>query len=239
MREVTGEDFENQVTRVAALSDPIRRSLYLSVAKSAEAISREQAAAAAGVQKALATFHLEKLVEKGLLDVEFRRLNGRSGPGAGRPAKLYRRSDRHVDVSLPHREYDLVGTLLASAIDAAERTGRSVRDELERSSSDVGRAMGEQAAARAGRRAPKRARREALLDVLRDHGFEPRAVGRDVVLANCPFHVLSQQFTELVCSMNLRLLEGIRSAFDLETEDLRPRLEPQPGQCCVKFCTTA
>jgi predicted ArsR family transcriptional regulator len=231
--------FEEQVAGVAALNDPIRRALYLFVADSAESVSREQAAAAVGVQKTLAAFHLDKLADEGLLEFEFKRLTGRTGPGAGRPAKLYRRSARQVEVSLPRREYDLAGALLASAIDAAETSGRTVRKELERSSFEFGRTMGEEAQARAGRRASKAKRRDALLDVLRGHGFEPRRVGRDIVLANCPFHSLSQQFTDLVCGMNLHLMEGVRSAIDVGEDELQPRLEPEPGQCCVKFCGAA
>jgi predicted ArsR family transcriptional regulator len=231
--------FEEQVAGVAALNDPVRRALYLFVSNSAEAVSREQAGAAVGVQKALAAFHLDKLAEEGLLEFEFKRLSGRTGPGAGRPAKLYRRSERQIDVSLPPREYDLAGTLLAGAIHAAEASGRPVRAELERSAFEFGRTMGEQAAAVAGRRASKAKQRQALLDVLRQYGFEPRQAGRDIVLANCPFHALSQQFTDLVCGMNLHLLEGVRSALDVGDKELRPRLEPEPGQCCVKFCGAA
>jgi predicted ArsR family transcriptional regulator len=231
--------FEDQVAGVAALNDPVRRALYLFVANSAEAVSREQAAAAAGVQKALAAFHLDKLAEEGLLEFEFKRLTGRTGPGAGRPAKLYRRSSRQIDLSLPPREYDLAGMLLAGAIEAAEGSKRSVRAELERSALAFGRTMGEQAKAEAGTRASKAKQREALLGVLRQYGFQPRVVGRDVVLANCPFHALSQQFTDLVCGMNLHLLEGVRSVLDLGERELQPRLEPEPGQCCVKFCGVA
>lgn len=230
------QSFEDQVAGVAALNDPIRRSLYLFVANSPEAVSREQAATAVGVQKALAAFHLDKLAEEGLLEFEFKRLTGRSGPGAGRPAKLYRRSERQIEVSLPQREYDLAGALLAGAIDAAESGGRSVRQELERSSYAFGRTMGERAKERAGGRASKAKQREALLEILREHGFEPRQVGSEVVLANCPFHALAQQFTELVCGMNLHLLQGVRSVLDVGERELQPRLEPEPGQCCVKFC---
>jgi predicted ArsR family transcriptional regulator len=174
-----------------------------------------------------------------LLEFEFRRLNGRTGPGAGRPAKLYRRSEREIEVSLPPREYDLAGELLAGAIDAAEASGRTVRGELERSSFEFGRALGEQASARAGSRASKAKQRDALLDVLRDHGFEPRLIGGDIVLSNCPFHALAQRFTDLVCGMNLHLLEGVRSGLDIDDRELRPRLAPEPGQCCVKFCSAA
>lgn len=224
---------------VAALNDPIRRALYLFVANSAEAVSREQAAAAVGVQKPLAAFHLDKLAEEGLLEFEFRRLTGRTGPGAGRPAKLYRRSERQIDVSLPPREYDLAGLLLAGAIDAAEGTGRTVREELERSSFAFGRTMGEQAMLRTGSRGSKARQRDALLEVLREHGFEPRLVGGDIVLSNCPFHALARQFTDLVCGMNLRLLEGVRSVLAVGDRELQPRLVHEPGQCCVKFCSAA
>lgn len=231
--------FEDQVAGVAALNDPVRRALYRFVVESGDAVSREQAATGVGIQKALAAFHLDKLAEEGLLEFEFRRLTGRSGPGAGRPAKLYRRSRRQIEVSLPKREYDLAGLLLAAAIDAAERSGATVRAELERGAFEFGCTMGEEARERAGRRPSKAKQRAALLDVLRDHGFEPRSDGRDVVLANCPFHALAQQFTELVCGMNLRLLEGVRSVLEVGDRELVPRLEPEPGQCCVKFCSAA
>lgn len=230
-------DFDGQVAGIAALHDPTRRALYDFVVHSGGAVSREQAATAVGIRKALAAFHLDKLEEEGLLDVEFRRLTGRSGPGAGRPAKLYRRSARQLDVSLPPREYDLAGLLLAAAIEASERTGSAVRDELERGSYERGRTIGEQARERAGRRPSQTRRQDALVEVLTDHGFEPHVVGSDIVLANCPFHSLARTHTDLVCGMNLRLLEGVRGALDVGEGVLEARLEPEPGQCCVKFCT--
>lgn len=233
------EDLEEQVAGIAALNDPIRRSLYLFVVQNIEAVSREQAATAVGIQRALAAFHLDKLAEEGLLQFEFRRLNGRTGPGAGRPAKLYRRSDRQIDLSFPPREYDFAGRLLAEAIATAEASGRSARSELERAAFTFGQAIGEEVVAQAGKRASKSKQRAALLVVLRSHGFEPRTVGSDVVLANCPFHALAQQFTELVCGMNLHLMGGVRSVLTLNDRDLQPRLEPEPGQCCVKFCGAA
>ena len=231
-------DFEVQVAGVAALHDPVRRALYLHVARSPSPVSRDEAANAVGVQRALAAFHLDKLADEGLLDFEFRRLTGRTGPGAGRPAKLYRRSGRQIDLSLPPREYDLAGRLLAQAIEAADQHG-GVRQALEAVSHDFGRGLGHAAGARAGGRASVAKRREALLAVLREHGFEPRLVGGDVVLANCPFHALARQFTDLVCGMNLHLMEGVRSAMKLRDGTLQPRLEPEPGFCCVRFCSAA
>lgn len=229
-------ELEEQVAGVAALNEPVRRALYLFVAQSPDAVSREQAAEAVGIQKPLAAFHLDKLADEGLLEFEFRRLTGRTGPGAGRPAKLYRRSARQIDLSLPPREYDLAGHLLADAVERSERSGRPVRAELEETSFRFGTLLGADAVAQAGRRASKSKQREALIDVLRGRGFEPRPAGADIVLANCPFHALAQQFTDLVCGMNLHLMHGFRSVLPLNDRDLEPRLEPEPGQCCVKFC---
>jgi predicted ArsR family transcriptional regulator len=224
------------VAGVAVLNDPVRRALYLFVVNSDAPVSREQAASGVDVQRSLAAFHLDKLTEEGLLEVEFRRLTGRTGPGAGRPSKLYRRSERQVAVSLPPREYDLAGGLLAGAVAASEHSGRPVRQELERASRELGATLGTEALERAGRRPSKAKKRDALVEVLRDHGFEPRLVGGDVVLANCPFHTLAQQHTDLVCGMNLHLMQGLRGVVDLGDGALVPRLAPEAGQCCVRFC---
>lgn len=227
-------DLERQIAGVSILNDPVRRALFHYISEQADAVSREQAAEAVGIQKTLAAFHLEKLTEQGLLQVEFRRMTGRSGPGAGRPAKLYQRSELELDVSLPPREYDLAARLLAEAIVASEASGRFVREELEVASHDFGRGVGTQALRIAGARSSKAKRREALMGTLRDHGFEPRVTGQDIVLSNCPFHLLAQEHTELVCGMNLHLMAGLRAGLDVA---LQPRLEPTVGQCCVKFCT--
>lgn len=229
-----GDAFDEQVEGVAVLSDPVRRSLYRYVVGEVDAVSREQAAEAMGVQRALAAFHLDKLAAQGLLQVEFRRLSGRTGPGAGRPAKLYRRSAREIDVSLPPREYDLAAGLLAEAIESAGEGG-DVRKALTRAARALGRAIGEAAEARAGARASARRRREALIAVLAEHGFEPRDADGELVLANCPFHTLARQYTDLVCGMNLELLRGVRAALSLDDATLRPRLDPVPGYCCVRF----
>jgi predicted ArsR family transcriptional regulator len=231
-------DFDSQVAGVAALNDPIRRRLYDFVVQNAEPVSRDQAAEAAGIQRPLAAFHLDKLADEGLLDVEFKRLSGRSGPGAGRPAKLYRRSDREIAVSLPPREYDLAARLLAEAVEKAGPQG-NVRKALERAAFNFGKSVGEEAEQRAGSRPSAARRREALLDALVEHGFEPRVVGDQLVLGNCPFHALAEQFRDLVCGMNLHLMEGVRSAMSFRDDRFEPELAPEAGLCCVRFCRVA
>jgi predicted ArsR family transcriptional regulator len=228
-------DLATQVSRVAALKDPVRRSLYELVASSDEAVGRDQAAAATGVPRALAAFHLDRLAEEGLLEVTFRRLTGRTGPGAGRPAKLYQRSAAEIEVTLPPRAYLLAAGLMAEAIERAERRARPVAGELEDAARELGRRLGEEAATRAGTRASRTNTQASLVDVLRDHGYEPRWVDHELVLANCPFHALAQQSTDLVCGMNLHVMEGARSVLDLPTGELVPQLDPEPGRCCVTF----
>src|SRR5947207_2565478 len=118
-----GESFDERVGRVAALGDPIRRALYRYVIAQRDPVDREQAAAAVGVAQHAAKFHLDRLTAEGLLDADYSRPPGRGGPGAGRPAKRYRRSGHEVAVSLPERRYDLVGGVMARAIDAASASG--------------------------------------------------------------------------------------------------------------------
>ena len=120
---MSSEDFADRVAGLAALADPIRRELYLFVAAQPEPVSRDRAAEGVDVPRHTAKFHLDKLVEQGLLDTGFQRLSGRRGPGAGRPTKLYRRSGRELSVTLPERRYDLAGRLLAQAIDDSTMTG--------------------------------------------------------------------------------------------------------------------
>ena len=230
---------EERVAAIALLNDPVRRALYEFVAASDGPVSRDQAAESADVQRTLAAFHLDKLATAGLLDVEFRRLNGRSGPGAGRPAKLYRRGTQGVDVSLPQRQYDLAAHLLAAAVDEAADKPANIRKVLHRAAFEFGRQLGEEAESRAGSRPSAAKRREAALQVLADNGFEPRVVGRDVLLANCPFHSLARRFTNLVCGMNLRLMEGFRSSIQLADTTFQPRLQPEDDFCCVRFGPTS
>ncbi|TKJ20663.1 helix-turn-helix domain-containing protein [Blastococcus sp. CCUG 61487] len=217
-------DRDAHVAAVAALAEPTRRRLYEHVARSPEPLSRDDVAGATGVPRPTAAFHLDRLVADGLLDVHYARRSGRTGPGAGRPAKLYRRAESAVAVSLPPRQYDLAGDLLASSVVEAERSGERPAAVLARRAFQRGRELGD------GTSGTDRA---AALRVLEEAGFEPRADGEAVVLANCPFHVLAQQYTELVCGMNRRFLEGVLDA--VSDAGLTALLRPEPGLCCVRL----
>src|SRR4029453_11150242 len=127
---MTRDDLAGRVAGVAALPDPIRRGLYLYVSAQPEPVSRDQASDALGIARHTAKFHLDKLADEGLLDIDFKRLSERRGPGAGRPTKLYKRSSRQLSVTLPERRYDLAAQLLASAIDDAVAEGTTVPDAV-------------------------------------------------------------------------------------------------------------
>lgn len=224
-----------RIAAVAALEQPLRRRLYDLLVERAGWVGRDDAAAALGVPRSVAAFHLDKLAEAGLVEVTFQRTSGRTGPGAGRPAKLYRRGDQEVSASVPDRRYDLAGSLLATAIADAERTGAPIGECLSASARTAGRAIGEDATAASGPVATSDERRLAVLDLLRLHGYEP-TLGEDgeIALVNCPFHRLAEEHRSLVCGMNLDFLAGLLDGVG-PAETLDARLAPEPGYCCVRI----
>ena len=216
------ETWTSHVSAIAALDEPTRRRLYEFVVAHPAPVSRDEAAEAVGTPRATVAFHLDKLVTEGLLEVVYERRNGRSGPGAGRPSKPYRRSPAHITVSLPERRYELAASLLADALDASDEPPR---DALRRRAHELGKEIGTTARVPAGT--------VAHVAVLRELGFEPRSADGTVVLVNCPFHSLAQQHTELVCGMNLSLVDGVLDG--LGTTGVTARLDPRPGHCCVRL----
>lgn len=220
------------VDAVALLGEPVRRRLYDYVASQSDAVSRDQAAKAVGIKRPLAAFHLDKLAEEGLLEVEFRRLTERKGPGAGRPAKLYKRSSQELSVSLPHREYEVAARVFAEAL-TADKSASPVRDAARA----LGKEMADAARQKAGRQRGAKNLTRSAEEVLESYGFEPfHDEEGNIRLRNCPFHQLSRQYTELVCGMNLDIMQAMVEQLGLAR--LEARLEPQPGTCCVAFRKT-
>jgi len=222
------DDFATRVSGIGALAEPARRALYAFVAAADEPVSREQAADGVGVAVHTAKFHLDRLVEQGLLDVEYRRLSGRRGPGAGRPAKLYRRSASEVTVSLPERRYDLVGTILAAGVDRA-LAGEDVADAVRAEARERGVAVGSSAPGAGAEAGDDVA---AVTAVLAAVGFEPRQRDDALVLANCPFDALAREHTALVCGLNEAFVGGVIAGAGCS--GLRACLEPEDGVCCVR-----
>lgn len=209
------------VERLACLEDPTRRALYDHVVIRGEPVSREDAATALDIDRSLAAYHLDKLVDAGLLAPSFARPSGRGGPGAGRPAKHYARVEEELAVTVPPRDYRLAAELLARA--ATEDASGNVRRALD----DTAAAMGREVAAAGDT--------DDLRHLLASRGYEPLDDNGVMRLRNCPFHRLSRDHTELVCGMNLSLLDGTCRALDAP---MRAILDPAPGRCCVAFVPT-
>lgn len=217
-------DLEQQVAGVSALDHDVSRAAYRLVLQEGW-VSRDRAAAALGVARSVAAFHLDKLLEAGLLETRYERTSGRTGPGAGRPSKLYGRSATEFEVSLPPRRYDLAGALLARGFERARADGTDIAEAVGAAATEAGEEAGK---ARSGRSTATRV--TSLLD---EHGYAPHRRGKEVALLNCPFHKLAQEHRELVCGMNLCFLSGALDG--IGAHGWQARLAPEPGYCCVRL----
>jgi predicted ArsR family transcriptional regulator len=237
------QDRQQRLSALAALAEPLRRSLYLYVVSSSEPVSRDAAAEALSLSRSVAAFHLDKLAEVGALEVEYRRPPGRSGPGAGRPAKFYRRASEDLDFSVPERRYDLAAAILAQAVADAMEQSIPVDDALRQVARDYGRVIG----AGLGGGTAVDAERDTdsveddefarVVAVLTAHGYEPTRDGEAITLANCPFHALAEEHRALVCGMNLQLIAGVLEG--AHAAHMGARLDPVPGRCCVTVLSDA
>ena len=205
---------------VASIADPQRRALLEFVSRQGGSVGRDEAAAALGIARGTAAFHLDRLVDAGLLDTEFQRRTGKSGPGAGRPAKLYRRSAGEVVVSVPERHYDLAAELLSRAVEESDVTGDPIRPTLERVSTEIGRELGSAAG--------------SMDEALHTLGYGPVDDGLGgVSLSNCPFHRVARNHTATICGANAALLQGVAEGVD--EHERRVAFEPREGYCCVRL----
>lgn len=222
--------FEEQIKRLATLSEPTRCALYLYVVGLGREVSRDEASRAVGISRALAAFHLDRLVEEGLLGNTFRRLTGNTGPGAGRPAKLYHRSELRLELTLPRTRYELIARLLVRAV--ADVGSAPAKRTLFVLAGEHGFEMGAEARRRAGPRPGRTVLLEKAAAVLAEYGFEPfTGPDGEILLRNCPFDAVARENKELVCGMNLALMEGLVRG--LRIRNLAARLDPKPGFCCV------
>ena len=209
---------------IGRLADPVRRRLYDIVAARSQPTSREAAAVEAGIRRSLAAYHLDKLVAEGLLETSYARTGERTGPGAGRTAKLYRRSDAEFSASLPPRDYERAAALLAAALDH-EPTG-AARTALVEGAYRLGRDTVPPAGDAA----------DPLVNALAATGYEPVCDGADIRLRNCPFHHLAAQHRDLICGMNVSLVQGMIDR--LPGDGRTARLDRGATGCCVAIAAS-
>ena len=214
----TSEDLDD-LDAVASLADRVRRQAYRVVADGAGPVGRDEVAEALGVGRTLAAFHLDKLVAAGLLETSYARRSGKTGPGAGRPAKLYHLAAAEHAVSVPPRTYRTAAELLAEAL---------VQVGAEKALYQVAERHGREAGAGA---------RTGVTELLTGQGYAPAPDGPDrIELRNCPFHRLAEQFPPAICGMNLAMVTGLLAGAALDGE-WAARMDAAPGRCCVTLST--
>lgn len=179
---------------ISCLDDPTRRAVYEFMRSRSGPVSRTETAEALGLPRSTASFHLDKLADDGLASVEFKRLGTRTGPGSGRPAKLYSATEAEIAFSIPPRRYDLAAELMAEAIERSSTTGATIDASLRTVAHDAGEAHASEAG--------------GIRELLEDAGYEPHEELGGFTLGNCPFHRLAAGHAITVCSLNLAFLEG-------------------------------
>ncbi|MEP6842679.1 MAG: helix-turn-helix domain-containing protein [Pseudolysinimonas sp.] len=212
----------DRIAAIAALSDPTPNALYSFVAHSPDPVTVDEAARATGTPKSTAALQLTRLAEVGVLTVAFERRSGRTGPGAGRPAKVYRPARDEILASIPGRDYELLGEVFAGALETADAAGVPVAEAVRRVA--------------AARGASIMAQHPDIDHALTAVGYDPSTDDAGLVtLTNCPFHHLAAGHTDLVCRANLALVGAMASSVG----GCDAVLDPAPGRCCVVLVPNA
>lgn len=228
------QDDVSPIEAVAALSDDLRRRMYDFIRRSGRPVTRDEAAQCVGISRKLAAFHLDKLVDVGLLSAGYAQPAGLRR--VGRAPKVYEPTDLHVQVSIPPREHGLLADILLRAV-RAQSPAESARDAALRVAAERGRDLGraERDQLKPGRLGAERALTCAG-HLLERHGFEPeRATSTLMRLQNCPFHPMAARDPGLVCAINQAFLAGVLDGLGATTLDAT--LAPRPGACCVELGT--
>lgn len=172
------------VTALEAIGDPGLRETLLFARRERHAVTIDETAAALSIHRNVARRRLERLADAGLLVTEFERRTGRSGPGAGRPAKVYSPAPETRGIEFPDRRYAELVALLLDDVPTARRE-------------DIGARFGALLAAAAGIQpgSDRRAALEGLCEGLGSLGFQARleSVGPDraeIVTPTCPLRPL-------------------------------------------------
>ncbi|MFF1280742.1 helix-turn-helix transcriptional regulator [Streptomyces sp. NPDC058299] len=223
------------IESVSVLSEGSRRRMFAFVRRAGRAVTRDEAAASVGISGKLAAFHLDKLVDVGLLRARYETPGGIRK--VGRRPKVYEPTGAQITVSIPDRRHELLADLLLEAV-LGEGAGEDAAQAAVRTAGRRGRRLGEAAReeTRPGRLGPERGL-TACEGLLEGYGYEPvREAPTRLRLRNCPFHPLAAKAPGLVCGMNQAFLSGYLTG--LEVRGVQAVLAPEPGECCVRLCPT-
>jgi predicted ArsR family transcriptional regulator len=219
---------------IGMLSEFRRREAYDFVVAQGRPVTRDEVSAGVSMTRSLAAFHLDKLADAGLLSTSFRRPADRvSGPGAGRPSKLYEASALEIDVSIPPRRYDVLGRIMAKALassnDRSDGTTTAARRVAREEGVDVGRQH------TATGRTSKRKLRTAVNETLAQYGYEPRTQGTSILLSNCPYRALVDVTPRLICELNENFVTGMIAGLAADEVVAAELCGPIDNNCCVRI----
>jgi predicted ArsR family transcriptional regulator len=206
---------------VTALVDPVRRALYDYVRRQGHPVTREEAADAQEISRNLAAFHLDKLVDVGLLDARYEAPEDQPR-GRGRTPKVYEPAGQTVNLTIPQRQYELIAAILADAVASHPNDAASAARHEARAR---GLKYGHVYAATVG---------HDIEEALAALGFEPSRSQDRVVLRNCPFHSLASRQPELVCGLNHAFVDGVLDGLKSDRA-VSTHLVPHPDACCVEL----
>jgi predicted ArsR family transcriptional regulator len=218
------------VAAIAALQDDVRRALYEAVRDAGRPLTREDAAAAVGISRKLAAFHLDKLVDLGLLTSTF----GAGPRRVGRAPRVYTPAAHEISVRLPHRTPEVLADILLAAV-LSERSSEPAADAAFRIARERGAAVGaeERQHVRGSRLGAERALHVGA-ELLARQGYEPYRCPAGLRLRNCPFHPLAARAPEFVCGLNQAYLAGVVEGLGAG-DRVDARLAPAAGECCVEL----
>ena len=188
---------------VSALQDPTRRRILLDFYVHQPEWTTSEVAAAVGVHRTVAHAHLERLVALGYLIPSQRRGT------TGKPAKLYRLTERQIELSYPIRRFARLAALLGQALRESPDGIGAARE--------AGRGHGASLVTKPARSA------ESVLHELIPLGAEYVLSDGDIVARNCIFRQACEQAQDIVCELHAGILEGAlrKAGLDLRTEPYR------------------
>jgi predicted ArsR family transcriptional regulator len=220
------------IRAIAALDDDLRWGMYEYIRAARRPVTRDEAAAAVGISRKLAAFHLDKLVAAGALRARNQPADGVRR--VGRIPKVYEPIGTDIRVSIPQRSHDMLAAILLEAV-ASEDRGENAKEAAQRVARECGEQIG---AAERDRARPGRLGAERALtltgNLLSERGFEPdRESPTCLRLRNCPFHPLTARAPDLVCGLNHAFIAGMVDG--LQASTVTAVLDPRASECCVEI----
>lgn len=225
----SSDEFGAAVAAVtSAFGDPTRREIYLFV-RARDGVRAAEVAEHFALHANVARHHLEKLAAGGYVSIELARHES-----AGRPSKVYRAAPADTHLSFPPRRDDLLGMLLARALD------RLPTDEAKALAEDVGYEYGRAIARRMDPNEGQRSFKAAVAsvaDALTAHGFaahtEAGASGLQLVHEHCPFGEAAQQYPHVLCAVDTGMIRGMLEGLYGETQPVITESRPSGDDHCV------